>query len=297
MASFTTESGLMRLLRKFRLDSYAWPLRRLYCPVPADALVLEVGSGGNPYFRSNVLLDAYQETRERHWVPLVADRPTVLGFVERLPFKDKSFDFVIASHVLEHSTDPARFLSELQRVAKAGYIEVPDAFMERINPYRDHRLEITVRDGRLVIRKKPDWRADPELVELYENRAKAVFTRQAMPRNPFAFHVRYYWQDRIDFEVLNPEVDLGWEPPSGEQRAALRLGLRHHVGQFVLLMARRYLSQRSRNEQIELARLLACPCCLGDRLESSPHELHCPQCKAAYPVQDGIPSLYSTQPE
>lgn len=30
--------------------------------------------------------------------------------------------------------------------AKAGYIEVPDAFMERINPL-DHRLEITVRDG------------------------------------------------------------------------------------------------------------------------------------------------------
>jgi len=106
--------------------------------VAPEALVLEVGSGGNPYARANVLLDAYEVTRQRHWVPLKTDRPTVLGFVEHLPFKDKAFDFVIASHVLEHSADPDRFLSELQRVGRGGYIEVPDAFMERIIPYRDH---------------------------------------------------------------------------------------------------------------------------------------------------------------
>ena len=138
-------SKLMSFFDNLKMYNFSWSFRRLYVPVKNSDLVLEVGSGGNPYFRSNILIDAYQETRERHWVPLIADRPTVLGFVENLPFKDNQFDFVIASHVLEHSHDPQKFLSELQRVSKAGYIEVPDAFMERINPYLDHRSEITVR--------------------------------------------------------------------------------------------------------------------------------------------------------
>ena len=39
---------------------------------------------------------------------------------EALTFRDKSFDFVIASHVLEYSADPENFLLELNRVAKVG---------------------------------------------------------------------------------------------------------------------------------------------------------------------------------
>ncbi|WP_201764289.1 methyltransferase domain-containing protein [Citrifermentans bemidjiense] len=240
------------------------------------------------------MLDAYQETQERHWVPLVVDRPTVLGFVEHLPFKDKAFDFVIASHVLEHSTDPARFLSELQRVAKAGYIEVPDAFMERINPYRDHRLEITVRSGKLIIRKKPDWRSDPELVELYEHRVKAVVTRQTMPHSPFDFHVRFYWKDTIDFEVLNEEVSLDWEPPQGGQRAPQRLGVRHHAGQLALKFARNFLSQKKRNGSIELMRLLACPTCGGTIKKEGGKELICASCSARYQVKQEIPHMYQS---
>ena len=138
---FSPESQSMSFFRRMGFEPMAWALRRFHTPVDKQALVLEVGAGGNPYPRANVLLDAYEATRERHWAPLVADRPTVLGFVEKLPFKDHAFDFVIAAHVLEHSTDPEKFLAELQRVAKAGYIEVPDAFMERINPYKDHRLD------------------------------------------------------------------------------------------------------------------------------------------------------------
>ena len=87
-----SESKLMRLLRRLRCEKIAWKFRRLYCPVHSDALVLEVGSGGSPYARSDVLLDAHFESRERHWVPLVADRPTVVGFVEKLPFRDSLYN-------------------------------------------------------------------------------------------------------------------------------------------------------------------------------------------------------------
>lgn len=92
-AGFAIESRLMRLCRYLGAERLAWSLRRLYCPVDRKALVLEVGSGANPYWRANVLVDAYEITSRRHWTPLVKDRPTVLGFTENLPFKDHSFDF------------------------------------------------------------------------------------------------------------------------------------------------------------------------------------------------------------
>ena len=42
-----------------------------------------------------------------------------------LPFKDKEFDFVIASHVVEHVEDFEFFLKELERISNKGYIELP----------------------------------------------------------------------------------------------------------------------------------------------------------------------------
>ncbi len=284
------ESAAMRAARALGSERTAWSLRRLHCPVPAAALVLEVGSGGNPYPRANVLLDAYEETRERHWAPLVADRPTVLGFVENLPFRDGAFDFVIASHVLEHSPHPERFLAELQRVARAGYIEVPDAFMERVNPYKDHRLEITEREGRLVIRKKPAWRADEELVELYEARAKRWIAWDLIPRRPFEFHVRHYWQNRIDYEVLNPQVDAAWQPPesgSAAHASAPARGLRAQV----LRGLRFLLSQRHRNRTLDWLALLRCPQCKASPLTRNGETIGCGACGAAYPVKNGVPRL------
>ncbi|MDD3883606.1 MAG: methyltransferase domain-containing protein [Gallionella sp.] len=253
--------------------------------------MLEVGSGGNPYFRANVLLDAYEETRERHWAPLIHDRPTVLGFVEQLPFRDKAFDFVIASHVLEHSPDPARFLAELQRVARAGYIEVPDALMERINPYRDHRLEITVRDGRLVIKKKGAWCVDEELVELYEHRVKRVLTQETMRRHPFDFHVRYYWEDKIEFEVLNPGVDAGWVPPVSGTRVGHKRNLRQKTSTLLMKGIRSIFSQRRRNKGINLIELLMCPVCKSTELSMDQEKVCCKSCAREFPVRNGIPDL------
>jgi uncharacterized protein YbaR (Trm112 family)/SAM-dependent methyltransferase len=293
--NFKEESQAMSICRKLGLDRLAWPLRRLHCPVTKEALVLEVGSGGNPYYRSNVLLDAYEETRHRHWAPLITDRPTVLGFVENLPFKDKVFDFVIASHVLEHSADPARFLNELQRVAKAGYIESPDAFMERVNPYLDHRLEITERDHKLLIRKKKSWQVDPELVELYEHRAKQIFTSQFIPSHPFTFHIRYYWHDHIDFVVDNPDLDAGWPSPTRVVPSLAHKSVKQEINNAILRLVRTLLSQRSRNRKIDLLSLLVCPACGSDQLVSNRSLIRCAKCSDEYSIADGIPKMIPSQ--
>lgn len=284
---FSKESQAMSFFRRMGFDRSAWALRRFHTPVDKQALVLEVGAGGNPYPRANVLLDAYEETRERHWAPLVADRPTVLGFAENLPFKDHAFDFVIAAHVLEHSTDPDKFLSELQRVAKAGYIEVPDAFMERINPYKDHRSEITCRNEELIIRKKANWRLDPELIELYEDRAKLVLTSDLIPRHPFEFHVRHYWTGQIAYKVVNPDVDAAWRAPPGE-RSATTNSFGNQVRQWLRNFLRGLFSQRRRNEEIDLLPLLRCTVCHSTALSRKADGLRCGACGADFATRRGV---------
>lgn len=281
-------SMVMRFFQRIGLERVAWSLRRLHCPVDRDALVLEVGSGGNPYARADVLLDAYENTRERHWAPLKTDRPTVLGFVERLPFCDKAFDFVIASHVLEHSADPERFLAELQRVAKAGYIEVPDAFFERLNPYRDHRLEITQRNGKLVIRKKPGQIVDRDLVELYEDRAKKYVTRHLFPRYPFAFHVRFYWQGTISYVLLNPQADAGWIAPEDMMAANTTPGVRQRVQGAVLDILRSIAGRLRRRKSVDLLQLLRCPVCENEKLQTVLDGILCGGCHRTYPVRNGV---------
>ena len=76
--------------------------------------------------------------------------------------------------------------------ARGGYIGTPDAFMERINPYKDHGLEITVRDEGLVIRKKPAWIYDAYFVMLCKERAKFIVTRKTISQYAAEFHMRYF---------------------------------------------------------------------------------------------------------
>ncbi|MCG3775252.1 MAG: hypothetical protein JW395_2083 [Nitrospira sp.] len=282
-------SFVMSVAGALGLRRLSWSLRRLHCPVSRSALVLEVGSGGNPYPRANVLLDAYEETRERHWDPLVCDRPTVLATAERLPFKDKAFDFVIASHVLEHSAEPALFLDELQRVARAGYLETPDALMERINPYKDHRLEVTVRGEELVIRKKPHWVVDDGLVELYEQRAKRIVTRTLIPGHPDYFHVRFYWDGEIRYRVTNPSVDASWEPDigTGPGVAATR-GVKAQARHVFLSSIRWLFSQRARNRELDLLPLLRCPSCGMSQFLAQGGHVTCERCSASYPLRNNL---------
>jgi len=281
-------SRLMDLFLKLGLDGIAWSLRRVYVPVDKNALVLEVGSGGNPYFRSNVLIDAYLDTRERHYEKLVADRPTVLGYVEELPFKDDSFDFVIASHVLEHSKDPEKFLSEIQRVARGGYIEVPDAFFERLTCYLDHRLEITDIDGELIIRKKKNYIQDPEIREMFLNKASCVFGKWSS-RYPFKFNVRYYWSKDtggIKYKIVNPEYKFNWEPPE-TKKIIRKANLTAKLKRNILDLIRKYFSQTKRNQNIDIMKLIMCPNCKNSDFTKTENKVVCNNCKKEYPILKG----------
>lgn len=113
---------------------------------PSD-VVLDIGGWAQPFNRANYVIDVFPyETRG--WYRKLG-RPAYTGpekehfsestWIQRdicdrqpFPFADKSIDYVICSHVLEDIRDPLWVCSEMIRVAKAGYIEVPSRKSESI---------------------------------------------------------------------------------------------------------------------------------------------------------------------
>ena len=61
-----------------------------------------------------------------------------LGEIERLPFEDQKFDFVVCRHTLEDIKDPIKICREMMRVAKAGYIETPSRTYESTKGVERH---------------------------------------------------------------------------------------------------------------------------------------------------------------
>lgn len=69
------------------------------------------------------------------------------GDAEALPFADRQFGAVIASHVVEHTERPARVLAELARVADASFIIVPRWWAAHTWTHPGHRWFITDQDA------------------------------------------------------------------------------------------------------------------------------------------------------
>lgn len=165
-----------------------------------DDFVLEIGSGHNPRLRSDILCDKFFYSRERQG-KLIIDRPFIICDGEKLPFKDKTFDYIICSHVLEHANDPRQFTRELVRVGRRGYIETPSRLSEKVFDFPYHRWIITKEKDFLVFQKKDLGHSslkeklflltqDPELIKFN------VF-------NPSMFLLKSEWNGNIKFKI-NP---------------------------------------------------------------------------------------------
>ena len=140
--------------------------------LPDGALVLDVGGWASPFERADWVLDLLPyDTRGLYGY----DRATAVErFTERTwlqrdicdhdpwPFADNQFDFVVCAQTLEDLRDPVWVCRELQRVARAGYIECPSRAEEqtwgvhgRWVGWSHHRWLVDVVDDRLRFAFKP----------------------------------------------------------------------------------------------------------------------------------------------
>ncbi len=94
--------------------------------VSPHTVVLDIGVGGYPFPLATILTDRFLgNTHHRTEEIVLNGKPFIVSDMNFLPFSDKSIDFVYCSHVLEHVDDPVHACSEIVRVGKRGYIEVP----------------------------------------------------------------------------------------------------------------------------------------------------------------------------
>jgi methyltransferase family protein len=119
--------------------------QRLITMLSEEAVVLDVGGWADPFARADWVIDvmpyATRGLYEREgWIEPrnEPERFRSDTWIERdvcdrasFPFADQAVDFAICSHTLEDLRDPVWVCSELVRVAKAGYIEVPSRLEEQ----------------------------------------------------------------------------------------------------------------------------------------------------------------------
>ena len=127
--------------------------------IPVDAKVLDIGSGTAPFRRADMFVDWTKPSD-------IPDHKFQACDIHRnrLPFDDKTFDFVYCRHVLEDLYNPFLIVAEMSRVAKAGYIETPSPLAEVCRGidgnsppwrgYHHHRFLIWKRDGILFFLTK-----------------------------------------------------------------------------------------------------------------------------------------------
>jgi len=137
-----------------------------------DDLTLDVGGWASPWERADWVIDLMPySTRGLYGSSDPAlERFSAETWVERdicdrgpWPFEDNQFDFAVCSHTLEDVRDPVFVCAELNRVARAGYIEVPSRLQEQswavwgdpLVGWSHHRWLVEVDGDRIEFVSKP----------------------------------------------------------------------------------------------------------------------------------------------
>ena len=121
---------------------------------------------------------------------------------KKLPFKDKEFDFVVASHVMEHVEDIDFFIKELERVSKKGYIELPTKLEDNLvfENKKDHLWHMDFDDveNKLLISKKVQY-FEPILTVSTIKKLNGVFRSSLI--------LELIWEDKINYIVNQSTED------------------------------------------------------------------------------------------
>lgn len=180
-------------------------------------LVLDVGSGDKPYWRADVIVDKYLTDRQqRHSGGMLFDKNKIFieADIEKLPFKDKTFDFVFCSHVLEHVLHPDRAIKEITRVAKRGYIEVPHACFDLPNPFPSHLWFCDYHDGKLIFYQRD--RNDNFYTSIFKKLGAKYYH---LPVCQYLFEKNYqftficlYFEKKVDCQIYRNENPYEYKP-------------------------------------------------------------------------------------
>lgn len=276
---------------------------------PGD-FVLEIGSGNNPNPRSDVLADRYIfSNHERAGeFDAVIDRPMVVCDGYHLPFADKTFDYVICSHILEHIKDPKTFLEEVTRVGKAGYIEVPSMVSEKLFGWDFHVWYCDKKRNLLVLTKKTQGEQFGGF--FHQLIANHVWFRRYFEEHEPQLYVRIEWKNSIQVElkhILDAKQEEGLHKSTNMFLASAAPHLTKDIRFFYTFFWRRVKRKIRKTIRLGLWRvrsviyresilksllpILQCPACKARELVYNASCFRCQKCHSTYPFHTAIPVL------
>ena len=157
--------------------------------------ILDIGCGYNASKFAKVICDV--QDLSNHY----QDKKFIRLTEKKLPFKDKEFDFVIASHVMEHVEDIDFFIKELERVSKKGYIELPTMLEDNLvfENKKDHLWHMDFDDvgNKLLISKKVQY-FEPVLTVSTIKKLNEVFRTSLV--------LELIWEDSINY-IVNQDTE------------------------------------------------------------------------------------------
>ena len=160
--------------------------------------ILDIGCGYTAHNNATVICDVQDLSS------FYKDKKFIQLNDNNLPFLDKEFDFVIASHVIEHVKDVNFFVKELERVASKGYIELPTILEDNLvfENKNDHlwHMEFNDDENELIISKKIQF-LEPILTVSSEKHFLKFF-RQSLV-------LELIWENSIEFKIIKKDFEIG----------------------------------------------------------------------------------------
>ncbi|MCB4757455.1 MAG: methyltransferase domain-containing protein [Elusimicrobia bacterium] len=295
------------MLSQFLISTYKskvkWIKFKRLLSIPRGEKVLDIGGGDGPFARADIVCEKFIGDNTERARVFLKDRPLVLGDIEDLPFKDKSFDFVYCSHILEHVHNPKKAIEEIQRVGKRGFVEVPSEYLElTATSTPSHLWTIRLNDlGELVFKPKDSASLNPQV--------DAVFRRYLWMNDPtyMAFHWKNYyrlfniglnWEKTIPFRVetsSSPIQQKSFTKGQVESREGIQRALNNpksHKKFSVRRLIKNIIEGFYRDKSIYtwLLSHIACPKCKSALSKGEGH-LVCSTCQSSYPLVGDVPLL------
>lgn len=183
-------------------------VQKILAQIKEEDIVLDIGGWFQPFNRANWVIDVMPyETRRRTETKDTKEYFSKETWIQRdvcdrrpLPFKDKEIDFVICSHILEDIRDPIYLCSEICRVAKQGYIEVPSRVVElslgaesrHYAGYSHHRWIVEANGDKLTFLAKPHF-----IHKHWKCHLPSSCARRLVPKELIQF---IFWKEFFQFE-------------------------------------------------------------------------------------------------
>ena len=162
-----------------------------------DWKILDIGCGYGANEFANTICDVQDLSK------FYKDKNFIKLENKQLPFKDNEFDFVIASHVLEHVEDFKFFISELERVSKKGYIELPTKLEDNLvfENKKDHLWHMDFDDvnSKLLISNKLQYIEPILTVSMIQN-LRENFKASLV--------LELYWEEKIDYDFVENNQNI-----------------------------------------------------------------------------------------